>query len=147
MNKYNDLEMTVLSCLLQKPEFMKTTKLKDEHFKSHKRLWKFMQIFYEKYQTFDFNLMYAVVSDKYRFMDYMVRLVDFEILPNNFEKYEDMLILKCYEDEKEQWIIEQVFGLANKLYVKSINLDEFKLKCNKIYSDADVIFKKERNNE
>jgi len=144
MNKYDDLELTVLSCLLQKPEYMKNTILKDEYFVKHKRLWIFMKTFYKKYKTFDFNLMYAVVDNKFKFMMHIQQLADYEILTNHFKEYELMLKEKYYEDKKEQWIREQMFGLVNQFYVKIINLSEFKLKCDKIYSDADIIFEKEK---
>ena len=87
--------------------------------------------FYENvlYKTFDFNLMYAVVDNKFKFMMHIQQLADYEILTNHFNEYELMLKEKYYEDKKEQWIREQMFGLVNKFYVKAINLSEFKLKC------------------
>lgn len=141
MNKHDDLELTVISCLLNNPEYMKETILKDEYFVKHKRLWKFLKVFYNKYKTFDLNLMYAVADDKPMFMMHMEQLTDYEILTNHFKEYELMLKEKYYEDEKEQWISEQVFGLASEFYVKSIDLNEFKIKLDKIYEYADRYFK------
>ena len=46
MNKYNDLELSILSCLLQRPELMKNVILEDKHFKKHLNIWIFMKSVY-----------------------------------------------------------------------------------------------------
>lgn len=140
---YNDLEFQVLSCIIQKPELMKITKLQDKHFINHKRLWVFMKSFYEKFGNFDFAIMYNIVDKKDMFMEYMTRLMDFELLPHRFEQYEQRLIDKYEESQKDEWTINMIYDFANKLYVRSITIDEFKSKLNEIYEKANLIEERE----
>ena len=61
MNKYNDLEMSILSCLLLKPELlMESLIIEDKHFIKHKKLWVFMKEFYNKFHNFDITLMCSI---------------------------------------------------------------------------------------
>ena len=104
-------------------------------------MWKFMKTFYEKFKTFDINLMTSICKDKWQVINYIMVLMDYEIITSNFDKYQKRLIELYDESEKENWVIEKIYDLANKLYVKSIDLEEFELKKEKIYKDADKIFK------
>ena len=42
VNKTNDLEKSILSCLLIKPELMEQLILEDKHFIKNQRMWQFM---------------------------------------------------------------------------------------------------------
>ena len=64
MNKYNDLEISLLSCILIKPELMEEVVLDDKYFVKTKRIWLFMKSFYKKFGTFDLTLMCSVVKEK-----------------------------------------------------------------------------------
>ena len=66
MNKYNDLELSILSCLLQKPSLMNEVILEDKHFIKHQKIWLFMKAFYNRYKTFDIQLMYSICKDKWQ---------------------------------------------------------------------------------
>lgn len=132
MKKYKNLELTVLSCIMQKPELMKETILKDEYFINYKRIWIFMRSFYEKYESLDFNLMFAVVKDKENFLNTMIELYDFELLPHNFKKYEQTLIEAYNQNEEDVKTIEQIYNLATQLYVRKIDLKEFKDRMNDV---------------
>lgn len=142
MNKYNDLEMSILSCLLLKPELMENIKLEDKHFIKHHRLWLFMKAFYKKFGTFDISLMYSVADNKYQFVEYMAWLLEVEPSPSLFELYEQQLIDLYEESKKDKYIIEEVYKLANDLFVRNITTDDFKHKVVAIYRNVDEIFKK-----
>lgn len=142
---YNDMEFQVLSCIIQKPDLMERVKLEDKHFVNHKRLWVFMKAFYRKFGNFDFSLMYDIVDKKDMFMEYMCRLYDFELLPHRFEQYQQRLINKYEENKKDEWIIHQIYDKANELYVRSITIDEFKEKIQRICEVASEIYKKEED--
>ena len=88
----NDLELSILSCLLQKPELMEEVILEDKHFKNNYKLWKFMQSFYKKFHNFDVTLMCSVVDKRYKLIDYIKVLIDLEPNPNLFKEYQEQLL-------------------------------------------------------
>ena len=141
MNKYNDLEITILSCLLQKPELMKETILQNEHFIKHKKIWMFMKSFYEKFENFDLSLMMSICKNQYRMSEYIAWLLNQEPAPSLFKQYEKQLIDLYNESKKDKWIIEKVYELVNKLFVRDITIADFKNEIENIYSKADEIFK------
>lgn len=136
MKKYKNLELTVLSCIMQKPELMHETILKDEYFLNYKRLWIFIKAFYNKFQTLDFNLMFAVVKDKENFLNTMIELYDFELLPHNFKKYEQALIETYKQNGEDVKTIQNIYELATQLYVRKIDLDEFKEHISKLLQES-----------
>ena len=144
MNKYNDLELSILSCLLYKPELMEQIIVEDKHFIKHKKIWLFMKSFYDKFHNFDLTLMYSVCKDKYRIVEYIKWLLEQDILFINFNDYQKQLIDLYEENKKEKWIIEKIYSLANDLYVRNITSNEFKIKLDDIYKNADEIFKEEK---
>ena len=140
--KIDDLEFAILSCLLLKPELMEKVILEDKYFKRTQRMWQFMKAFYERFKTFDINLMYSVCKDKWQIVEYISMLLDFEPTASAFDKYQKQLIELYEEQEKDKWIIEKVYGLANQLLVRNISTGDFKSEINKIYYNADEIFRK-----
>ena len=138
-NEITDLEMNIMSCLLLKPELMEKIILEDKHFVKHQRLWQFMKAFYKKFQTFDVQLMYSVCKDKWHIVNYMVMLLDIEITTHNFDLYQKQLIDLYEERKKDKFIIENVYRLANELYVRNISVEEFKKQTQKIYNDLEKI--------
>ena len=145
MNKYNDLELSILSCLLYKPELMEQIIVEDKHFIKHKKIWLFMKSFYDKFHNFDLTLMYSVCKDKYRIVEYIKWLLEQEIHISRFNDYQKQLIDLYKENKKEKWIIEKIYSLANDLYVRSIDSNEFKNKLEDIYKNANQIFKENEN--
>lgn len=140
MNKYNDLELSILSCLLQKPSLMNEMILEDKHFINHKKIWLFMKTFYKKFNNFDLTLMVNISKDKYRIIEYILWLVDKEPAPSLFNEYQKQLIIKYNELKKDKWIIEKIYELANDLYIRNIEVKDFKNEVNKIYENAEKLF-------
>lgn len=143
MQKYYDLEYTIMSCLLQRPELMKEVKLEDKHFVKTKRFWKFMQSFYKKFGNFDVNLMASTTKNNYTIMMYIEQLLDVEPAPSRFNQYQEQLIDLYNEKKKERYIIDRIYQFANDLYVKNITIDEFKQECERTYKLADELYKEE----
>ena len=143
MNKYNDLEMSVLSCLILKPELMEQIKFEDKHIIKHNRLWQFMKAFYKKFGNFDPALMFDMCSNNWKLVMYIERLADLELSANHFEEYQQRLIESYEELQKDKWVINKVYNLANDLYVRNIKVSEFQDKVKKIYEDADRLYKED----
>ena len=117
--------------------------LEDKHFVRTQRMWQFMKAFYKMFGTFDINLMYSVCKDKWQIVNYIIMLLDYEIVTCNFDKYQKQLIELYEENKKDKYIIEKVYELANSLLVRNISTSDFRNKVDEIYSQADEIFKKE----
>lgn len=134
MKKYDNLELRIMSCLLIKPDLMKELIIQDKHFTKYQRLWKFLKAFYGRYNTFDLTLMVSVCNDKYQILNYIEWLLELEVTTNNFEMYQKQLIDLYNESEKDKLIIEKVFELANRLYVRDITTGRFKELIDKLYN-------------
>lgn len=140
-NKYYNLESSILSCLLQKPELMEKVILEDKYFINYNKLWKFMKAFYKKFHNFDITLMISMCNPKYKFIMYIEDLIKLEPIPQHFEEYQEGLVKLLKESKKEKWIIEKIYDLANELIVRNVDVNEFKNKVEEIYNNADKIFK------
>lgn len=147
MQQYYDLEMNIMSCLLLKPELMQDLKLEDKYFIKHNKLIKFMRAFYKRYGTFDSVLMFNACKDKYEMVKYLRWLADCCVIANAdlFNTYQNQLIELHERKKKERWIIEQIYELANNLYVGNIDLEQFKLKIKEIEENAEKVFEEEKN--
>ena len=143
MKEYYDLELNILSCLLQRPELMKKCKLEDKHFAKTKRFWIFMKSFYKRFGNFDIVLMTKISKNSYLTMDYIEMLLDLEPAPSRFDEYQNLLIEMYEEKKKDKYIIEQIFTSANELYLRNINVKEFKEKCERTYKIADELYKED----
>lgn len=141
MNKYNDLELSVLSCLLQKPSLMNEVILEDKHFIKNQKIWLFMKAFYKKFGNFDFTLMTSISKDKYRIIEYIIWIIEKEPAISLFNEYQKQLINLFEEKKKEKYIIEKIYELSNDLYVRNISITKFNEKLTEIYKNANIIFK------
>lgn len=126
MNKYNNLEMSILSCILLKPELMEQVIFEDKHIVSRQRLWQFMKAFYNRYKTFDIQLMYSICKDKWQIVQNIIQLLDYEPSPSLFNTYQKQLIELYNEGQENKIKIDKVYKLANELYVRNITIEEFK---------------------
>ena len=138
--KYNDLEMSILSCMLLNPSLMENNNLEDKYFKNHIKVWRFMKAFYSKFHTFDITLMYSVAKNQYNLMMYVEHLLDVEPTTANFELYQQQLINLYNEDQKEKYIIDKVYAEANNLLVRGINSIEFVQRIKQIYKQAEHLY-------
>lgn len=141
MQKYNDLELSILSCLLMKPSLMEQVILEDKHFIKQQKIWQFMKAFYKKFGNFDLNLMMSVSKNKYRMIEYIMWILDKEPTTAHFNEYQKHLIELYNEGKKEKWIIDKIFELSNDLLVRNIDVQNYKLRIEEIYKNADEIFK------
>ncbi len=137
----NDIELNVLCLLIIHPELMEKIKLEDKHFMHHKRMWLFMKAFYKRFHTFDSHLMVSVAADKRQVVEYTSMVLYADPIPSHFDLYQDRLIEMYEESEKDKWIIQKVYDLANDLLVRRINVQSFKEGFDKICEDAGKIFK------
>lgn len=141
MNKYNDLELSILSCLLQEPKLMNKIIFKDEHFIKHKKIWLFMKSFYKKFGNFDLTLMVNISKNKYRMSEYILWIVEKEPAPSLFEYYQKQLIEKFNQKKRDEWVIEKIYELSNDLLIGNVELKDYKNKVDDIFKNAKEIFK------
>ena len=141
MSKYNDLEVSILSILLQKPELMDKLIIDDKYFIKQKKMWLFMKEFYKIFGNFDLNLMFSVCKNKYHLMNYIEQLVLIEPCVSLFEDYQKQLMKEYDELKKDKWIREKVYELANDYYMMDLPLEEFKKEIIKTEQKAKEIFK------
>lgn len=146
-DNYYNLELTILSCLLQKPELMKKSILDDKYFVKYKKLWIFMKSIYNKFGTFDCELMVSISNNQYKIMDYIKLLIDKEPAPSNFEKYQNQLIELYNQTKKEKYIIEEIYKIANELYVRNMTIDEFDYYYQKVLEKAEILYEGDDKNE
>ena len=135
--KNNDLELSIISCLLFKPELMKQVIVKDEHFKKHYRVWRFINAVYEKFGTLDIDLMYSVCSNKsqWTLMAYIEEILEYEPVVSNFMKYQERLIEMSNEEKKETEKINQIYYLANKLLARDISINDFEQEIERVVGE------------
>lgn len=141
MKGYDDLELAILSCVLQKPSLMENTILKDKYFIKHKKIWMFLKAFYKRFKCFDLTLMYSISKNKYRVVEYIVWLIEQEATPSAFKQYEEELVNKFYEKKKDKYISENIYQLAMDLICRNISLEDFESELEKVYKNAELIEK------
>lgn len=140
MNKYTDLEMSIISCILQEPKLIEKILSKENYFIKHKKLILFLKTIYNKFGCFDINLMCNACKNEYKLMDYIEWLVQLEPVPSHIDLYLNQLEELRTELKKDKWIREKIYSLASELYVKNITIEDFKIKSSRIYLDAEKLF-------
>ena len=133
--KLDDMEKTIMSCILQKPEYMKDERLKDELFINHQKLWQFLKAIYKKFGCFDINLAYNMVQNKYSYVGMLNELLDIEPIPSNFDWYVKELIRIKEEQEKESVRINAIFNMAHDLVMRNMTTQEFKDKIDNMFKE------------
>lgn len=141
INKYDDLELSILCCFLQKPNLLDKTILDEKYFVKHKKIYIFLKAIYKKFKTLDLNIMYSISKNKFRTIEYIVWIAQYSAFPSLFTTYEKQLIDLYKENKKDKWIIDKVYELSNDLYVRNLEVSEFRSKVEDIYKNADEIFK------
>ncbi len=136
MNKYTDLEMSIISCFLQQPDLIKKIDGKEKYFIKHKKLILFLKAIYNKFGCFDINLMCNACKNEYKLMDYIVWLVQLEPIPSHIDLYIHELEELRVELKKDKWIREKIYYLASKLLIKSIDINDFNIELQEIYKNS-----------
>ena len=131
MEQYEVLENAILNCLIVKPELFKTTKLSEKHFKKHRRFYKFLKEFYDLFGKIDFSLIKSCSINPSEVMNYVADIIDTTSIPSNFEIYEERL-LKFYNQFET---IEEINKLNKKLYLREIDIDDFKIELKEIIGE------------
>lgn len=128
---YELLERAVLDSIIVKPELMKNTKLQDKHFKTQKRLWLFIKECYKRFGTLDVPTMARVCPNASDLIDYVADTLDTSSSYVRFDLYQEQL-LELYEDFE---LIENIYNLSKKLYIRDIKLDDFKKEIKELIGD------------
>lgn len=144
MGEYDDLEISILCCFLQKPKLIDEMILEDKHFIRYKRIWLFIKAAYKRFGTLDVNLLYSIAEDKYGIMLAIEWIIGYDGFPSLCLEYQKQLIALYEEKKKNKYIREKVFEVANDLYVQNISIEEFKEKLNKIDEIANIIYKNDK---
>lgn len=128
MDQYEILERAVLNCFLMKPELLKETKLKERHFKKHRRFFSFINNFYNNFGNLDISLMSSVCIEPAKVFNYIGNIIDTNSVSSRFNLYENQMLL-FYQDFNA---IIEIHELEKKLYARKISLEEFTEEFNKI---------------
>lgn len=139
MNKYNDLEMSIISCILQEPDLIKKIDNKEKYFIKHKKLILFLKAVYKKFGCFDLELLFNVCKTEYKLMYYIEWLIDLEPIPRHIDLYIQELEELRTELKKDKWIREKIYSLATELLVKNIDVEDFNLQLEEIYKKSESI--------
>lgn len=140
-----DLELSILSCLIQIPELFKKSKLKNEHFKKHQKLWIYTNAMYQKFgDNMDLQLMVSMARNKYKLMYYLEDIADYTVSPSKFDTYQEQLINLREEGEKETWMIEKIYELASHLYARGLSVSDFIKEMGNVEEEAKQIFEEEK---
>lgn len=143
MSEYKKLELAIIQCLKINPKLNDELIVEEKHFKNYFRLFKFMQIFYKKYKSYDYILMYSVCKEKKDLLHYIEILTNFNdvVQISQFSNYQKRLIELSEEAEKDKFTILKIYDLTNELIVRNITVKEFKDKLNEIYELAEAVYK------
>lgn len=139
MDKYSDLEMSIISCFIQKPELIEKIKDKEDYFIRHKKLILFLQAVYRKFGTFDLNLLFEVCKEEHKLLMYVEWLAQLEPLPSNIDYYINELEELRKETKREKYIREKIYSLATDVYLKNMDVKTFADNLIRVYEDSERI--------
>lgn len=128
---YEIIEKAVLDAMICKPDLIKDTKLEDKHFKNHRRLWLFIKECYQRYRMIDVPTMARICPNDSELIDYIADIMDTGCSYVRFSYYQDFL-LELYEDFE---VIEKIYALSKKLYIRDIKLNDFKKEIKELIGD------------
>ncbi len=128
---YDLLEKAILESFIINPELMKTTKVEEKHFKYNKRLFIFINKCYQRFGTLDISLMASVCPNASDMIDYIADIINGDTTYVRCKQYEEQLI-NLYDDFE---LIENIYNLSKKLYIRDIKIEEFKKEIKKLLGD------------
>jgi hypothetical protein len=129
---YFDIEKSILSCVLQKPELMDRCTLENKHFKKNAKLFIYLKTMYERFGNLDITLMASVTTDKGKVFKNIMPLLDLEPSPNLFDKYQEVILQLYQQQQQEKEDVVKIYELTNKLTAGIITVEEFKKEIEKI---------------
>lgn len=139
------LEMSIISCVLIKPDLMERIRFKDEYIKHYRNTWQFMKAFYKKFGNFDMQLMYSIIKNPVIIETLTAKFCNLDFSLGNFELYQDRLIEEYAETPKNLYIINTSYKLANDLLTRNISVTDFKEKIDELYQKSEIYFKNTSN--
>ena len=128
---YDLLEKAILESFIINPDLMKTTKIEEKHFKYNKRLFTFINKCYQRFGTLDIPLMASVCPNASDMIDYIADVISGDTCYVRCKQYEEQLI-NLYDDFE---LIENIYNLAKKLYIRDIKIEEFKKEIKTLLGD------------
>ncbi len=140
-----DLEETVLSCLIQKPELMNELFVTEKDFYKYPKIFTYIKKFYETFHCLDLVLMTSKTDFKERnkFVDTFSKLFLFGCTPvvSNFKLYQEMLLKynKQYASKlKKEQIRKQILQLAIELQEEKITVKQYFDEIQKLEKEYEV---------
>ena len=131
MSEFNkDLELSIISCILQKPKLIDELYIETSMFRKdiNREMVIYLKNFYKKNKNLDFTLLYNSTSD----VDFAGKLIDFctnaitiEATTAHFNEYQEKFIIKYKENKIRELINSYVID-------KKINIDELIKQINQV---------------
>lgn len=128
---YEIIERAILESIIIDSDLMKKLKLEDKHFKNHKRLWLFVKECYKRNGFIDIPSMARVCPNAADMIDYVADIISTGTKTARFEEYQQFII-DLYDDFE---VIEKIYALSKKLYIRDIKLDDFKKEIKELIGD------------
>lgn len=131
--KQKNMELNIMCCVLMRPELMEQIEIEDREFTNFKRLWRFLKTFYNKFETFDIELMASVCNDKYQIIEYVQMILERQATTVNFKKYQKALLDLNHKKKLEDFFTDKAYEYVFELGTSTITSDEFIEKINELY--------------
>ena len=128
---YEIIERAILESIIVDSNLMKELKLEDKHFKNHKRLWLFVKECYKRNGFIDVPSMARICPNAADMIDYVADIISTGTKTARFEEYQQFII-DLYDDFE---VIEKIYALSKKLYIRDIKLDDFKKEIKELIGD------------
>jgi hypothetical protein len=84
--------------------------------------------------------MHSVCKDKWHIINYIELLACEDGLPCYFEDYQNRLIEKYNETQKDDYIIDKIYDLNMDLICRRIKTNDYKYKIDEIFEKANKIY-------
>ena len=141
LKKRDDLEESILSCLIQQPSLINDLIVNENDFINHKKIFIYFKKFYERFHNLDVVLLMTNLkpSDRPILGRIYDDICEFEPAPSNFKLYQEALIehnkdmvIKKEEEKKKIEIIK----ITQKLHRGDLNIKEWNEEIEKIKGEV-----------
>lgn len=135
--KVVNLEESILSCILQKPELINELIITEKDFYQYPKQFKFFVEFYNKFKCLDLVLMVNKirVSDRRKFVEVVDKLIDFEPSISCFRLYQEALLE--YNNENKKELLDK--QTKNKILSIIMELNNFNVALTKWFEEIEKI--------